>query len=132
MIPSAVFPANPGTWLTAGFVAVLGTAGLQAQQIVEVTGQDRHLDAAFEEVFRVGALERPWEMLGTVRRRLRWRGNLYIFDGSALRPAGGTLESWCSTPPASSCASSQHGKGPGEFDVPVPMAVLRDGNPCER
>ena len=47
---------------------------LQAQQIIEVTGQDRHLNTAFEEVFRVGTLDgEPW---GDVRHRahcrLRW------------------------------------------------------------
>ena len=130
MIPSAVFPANPGTWLTAGFVAVLGTAGLQAQQVTEVTGQDRHLDAAFEEVFRVGALEgEPWEMFGTVRTAaFDGLGNLYIFDGSGsggrwgnarilvFNASGDFVREFGST-----------GQGPGEFDVPVAMAVLRDG-----
>ena len=131
MIPSAVYPANPGTWLTAGFVAVLGTAGLQAQQIVEVTGQDRHLDAAFEEVYRVGALDgEPWEMFGTVRTAaFDGRGNLYIFDGS-----GGPTGRWTDARILVFNASGDFvrefgsaGQGPGEFNVPMAMAVLRDG-----
>lgn len=104
---------------------------LQAQQIVEVTGQDRHLDAAFEEVFRVGALDgEPWEMFGTVRTAaFDGRGNLYIFDGS-----GGPTGRWTDARILVFNASGDFvrefgstGQGPGEFNVPVAMAVLRDG-----
>ncbi|MCY4572959.1 MAG: 6-bladed beta-propeller [Gemmatimonadetes bacterium] len=130
MIPSAVFPANPGTWLTAGFVAVLGTAGLQAQQVTEVTGHDRHLDAAFEEVFRVGALDgEPWEMLGTVRTAaFDGRGNLYIFDGSGSGGRWGNARILVFDTSGEFVREfGSTGQGPGEFDVPVAMAVLRDG-----
>ena len=104
---------------------------LQAQQVIEVTGQDRHLDAAFEEVFRVGALDgEPWEMFGTVRTAaFDGRGNLYLFDGS-----GGPTGRWTDARILVFNASGDFvhefgstGQGPGEFNVPVAMAVLRDG-----
>lgn len=112
---------------------LLGTHdhALQAQQIIEVTGQDRHLDAAFEEVFRVGTLDgEPWEMFGTVRTAaFDARGNLYVFDGS-----GGPTGRWTDVRVLVFNSSGEFvhrfgsaGQGPGEFNVPMAMAVLRDG-----
>ena len=104
---------------------------LQAQQVIEVTGRDRHLDAAFEEVFRVGVIDgEPWEMLGTVRTAaFDGRGNLYLFDGS-----GGVTGRWVDVRVLvfDSTGEFVHefgspGQGPGEFNVPVAMTVLRNG-----
>ena len=103
---------------------------LHAQQVIEVTGEDRHLEAAFDEVFRVGTVEgEPWEMFGTVRTAaFDGAGNLYLFDGSGV---GGR---WLD-PRILVFSSSgdfvrefgSSGQGPGEFNAPVAMAVLRDG-----
>ncbi len=104
---------------------------LQAQQVIEVTGQDRRLDAAFEEVFRVGVLDgEPWEMFGTVRTAaFDGRGNLYLFDGS-----GGVTGRWVDVRILVFDSTGgfvrefgSPGQGPGEFNVPVAMAVLPDG-----
>lgn len=112
---------------------VFGTQShaLQAQQVVEVTGRDRHLDTAFEEVFRVGTLDgEPWEMFGFVRTAaFDADGNLYLFDGS-----GGPTGRWTDVRVLvySSSGEFMHefgttGQGPGEFNAPVALAVLPDG-----
>lgn len=104
---------------------------LQAQRVVEVTGQDRHLDTAFEEVFRVGTLDgEPWEMFGTVRTAaFDADGNLYLFDGS-----GGPTGRWTDARILVFSSSGEFvhqfgttGQGPGEFNAPVALAVLPDG-----
>lgn len=113
------------------FIVAPHSPSLGAQQVIAVTGQDRHLEGAFEEVFRVGALEgESWDMLGTVRTAaFDARGNLYIFDGS-----GGVGGRWMDVRVLVFDSSGEFvrefgsaGQGPGEFNVPVAMAVLRDG-----
>lgn len=112
---------------------VFGTRShaLQAQQVIEVTGQERHLDTAFEEVFRVGTLEgEPWEMFGFVRTAaFDADGNLYLFDGS-----GGPTGRWTDVRVLVYSSSGEFvhefgttGQGPGEFNAPVALAVLPDG-----
>lgn len=104
---------------------------LPAQQVIALTGEDRDLDATFEEVFRVGALEgESWETLGTVRTvAFDGRGNLHVFDG-----AGGTYGPWRDPRVLVFDASGafvrefgRSGQGPGEFNNPVTLAVMRDG-----
>lgn len=119
-----------GLALLCGPFALPGS--LQARQVIEITGQDRNLEAAFAEVFRVGALEgESWETLGTVRTvAFDATGNLYLFDGSG----GGVGGRWRKARVLvfDSTGSfvrefGRPGEGPGEFNVPVTMAVLRDG-----
>ena len=104
---------------------------LPAQQVIELTGEDRVLDATFEEVFRIGALEgESWETLGTVRTvAFDGRGNLHVFDG-----AGGTYGPWRDPRVLVFDANGafvrefgRSGQGPGEFNSPVALAVMRDG-----
>lgn len=111
--------------------AAAQTPSLAAQQITELPGEDRVLDVTFEEVFRVGALEgESWETLGTVRSvAFDERGNLHVFDG-----AGGTYGPWrdprvlvFDTNGAFVREFGRSGQGPGEFNNPVTLAVLRDG-----
>ena len=58
---------------TAGIVTLattlLSTSLLAAQDLVQVTGQDRLLDPDFEEVFQVGVIEgESWEMFGRLHK----------------------------------------------------------------
>ena len=112
---------------------VLGTHShaLQAQQVIEVTGRDSHLDTAFEEVFRVGTLDgEPWETFGFVRTAaFDARGNLHLFDGS-----GGPTGRWTDVRVLVFSSSGEFvhefgttGQGPGEFNTPMALAVLPDG-----
>lgn len=104
---------------------------LPAQQIVELPTEDRPLGAAFEEVFRIGAVTgESWEMLGTVRGvAFDARGNLYLFDGT-----GGVSGPWVDPRILVFDATGafvrefgRPGEGPGEFNSPVSLTVMRDG-----
>ena len=111
---------------------------LRAQELIEVTGRDRPIEAGFEEVYRVGVVDgESWEMFAQVGKvAFDAEGNLYIFDGTAggmsfggvrlMRPgevrvlvfdaAGRFMREFGSS-----------GGGPGEFNQPIGFAVLRDG-----
>ena len=105
----------PATLLAAALAAALPLA---AQEVVDVTGRDQRLDVDFEEVFRVGVLRgQSWEMFGSVREvGFDAQGNLYVFDG--LGDGERDCASSCSTPPASSCASSAlPARGPGSSTI---------------
>ncbi|MDE2979575.1 MAG: 6-bladed beta-propeller [Gemmatimonadota bacterium] len=113
-------------------MAVLAApAGLRAQEIVEVTGRDQLIEPDFEEVFRVGVLEgETWEMFAQVTQvAFDAAGNLFVFDelGSnevrvlVFDPTGGFLREF-----------GRSGEGPGEFNLPVGFAVLRDGTTVVR
>lgn len=104
---------------------------LPGQEVIALTGEDRILDATFEEVFRIGGLEGDsWETLGTVRTvAFDRRGNLHVFDG-----AGGQYGPWrdprvlvFDTSGAFVREFGRSGQGPGEFNNPVTLAVMRDG-----
>ena len=99
-------------------------AGLNAQEVIELPGEDRWLEADFEELYRVGTLltGEDWEQFGRVRSvAFDGAGNLHIFDeqaqlvyvvgtdGRLIRELGGT------------------GDGPGEFSTSDAMAVFADG-----
>ncbi|MDE2770408.1 MAG: 6-bladed beta-propeller [Bacteroidota bacterium] len=117
--------------LAIGHVAA---TAIHAQEIVEVSGQDRYIDPDFEEVYRLGALEGDsWEMFSMVQKvGFDEQGNLYVFDdaGSRLSPdlrilvfdASGAFVHEFGT----------RGEGPGEFMKPNGYAVARDGTTIVR
>ncbi len=95
-----------------------------AQEVIELPGEDRRLEASFEEVYRVGTAMtgEAWQQFGRVRSlAFDGAGNLHIFDelpqlvyvvgtdGSLIRQLGGP------------------GDGPGEFSTSGAMAVFADG-----
>ena len=94
-----------------------------AQESIELPGEDRWLDADFEEVFRVGSLMgEEWEQFGDVRRvGFDGAGRLYVFDGQAERifvvGTDGTLIR----------EIGRKGEGPGEFRNPADVVALEDG-----
>jgi len=103
------------------------TVSLTAQEVIALPAEDRLLDADFEEVYRVGALDGDeWEAFGRVSAvGFGESGNLYVMDdqggrivvvsreGRFVREFGGL------------------GDGPGEFsessNTAVGFAVLRGG-----
>ena len=134
MTPVPASYSRPATVHAAAAVLALlvGTAtaasSLNAQETVQLTGQDRPLDADFAEVFRVGVLDgEPWETFGTVNGvAFDERGNLYVFDLGGLLfdnlrvlvfdRSGEFLRRFGSA-----------GDGPGEFGRPSRYVVNRDG-----
>lgn len=96
---------------------------LAAQEVIELPGEDRWLEAGFEEVYRTGALGgEEWEQFGNVRMvAFDGAGQLYVFDDQANRvvvvgPDGEYRRSF-----------GRPGEGPGEFRNPAALAVFRDG-----
>lgn len=104
--------------------AVSATPGaVFAQEVIELPGEDRWLEADFEEVYRVGsALGEAWEEFGTVGRvGFDDAGNLYVFDHLAARvvvvsPDGEFVREF-----------GRRGEGPGEFQSAMDMVVMHDG-----
>ena len=122
------------TLATAGFVALstplLSTPLLQAQEIVEITGEDRILDPTIEEVFRIGALEgESWETFATIFKvEFDARGRLYIFDGAVRMVAPESLRVLVFDVEGDFVREfGRSGEGPGEFDMPNGFTVMRDG-----
>ncbi|MDE2662140.1 MAG: hypothetical protein OXI39_03980 [Gemmatimonadota bacterium] len=111
---------------------------LLAQEIVEVTGRDRPMDPAFEEVYRVGVFEgESWEMFASVGHvAFDVEGNLYIFDGTTgpvlsggmrLMRGGEVRVIVFDAAGRFLTEFGSSGGGPGEFNQPMGYAVLRDG-----
>ena len=102
---------------------LLATGPLGAQEIVELTGEDRLLNPDFEEVYRIGSVAgEEWEQFGNVRRvAFDGAGQLYVFDNQADRIfVVGTRGEY-------QRAFGRPGEGPGEFKSPEGLAVMRDG-----
>lgn len=132
--PSYGYPMGRTTIALVAIAAVVSPLG--AQEYIELPADDRHIEATFEEVFRVGTTTgEPWESFTTiVRLGFDEGGNLYVFDGvmragmpaeiampTNLRvlvfgPTGAFLREF-----------GRMGEGPGEFNWPWGYVVMRDG-----
>lgn len=131
--------------LTAAGLFLLGITlpapcPLTAQEVIDLPGGDRRLDAGFEEMFSIGVLDgEDWEMLGTVMHvSFDENGNLYIVDGLGGTSIGGGARVVglgsdglrVLVFDASGSFLRQFGsagEGPGEFNRPTGFAVTRDG-----
>ena len=109
-------------------LAILPAAiDLQAQEVVDLPDRDQPLDADFEEIFRVGVREgEDWEMFANASSvAFDANGNLYVIDGLyygmdtrvVVFDASGNFVR----------VFGSMGEGPGEFNRPNEIAVLRDG-----
>lgn len=94
-----------------------------AQQLIELTGEDRRLEAGFEELYRIGTLGgEEWEQFGNVSSvAFDGAGRLYVFDSQVNRifmvDADGTLIRQI----------GREGDGPGEFRNITDWVVMDDG-----
>ena len=113
--------------IAAALLAMMATTATPrvatAQEVIEIPGEDRWLEADFEEVYRVGAADgEPWEEFGRIRELgFDGNGNLHIFDSVAgqiavVGPDGGLVREF-----------GRLGEGPGEFMFALAMAVMADG-----
>ena len=108
--------------LTAAAISAMPGA-VFAQEVIELPGEDRWLEADFEEVYRVGVADgEPWEEFGQIRGLgFGGDGNLYVLDSLKGRvvvvgPDGGLQREF-----------GRLGEGPGEFNFALAMAVMADG-----
>ena len=114
---------------SAALITALATAALPlaAQEVIELPSEDRLLDADFEEIYRLGALDGSgWETFGRVAGvGFDGAGNLYILDSGAVRvyvvdQQGNLVRQFIG-----------EGEGPGEFGGnyadALEFAVMRDG-----
>ncbi|MXX54802.1 MAG: hypothetical protein F4205_09340 [Gemmatimonadetes bacterium] len=103
---------------------MLATAGvLGAQEVIELPGEDRPLEADFEEVYRVGSLAgEDWEQFAKIAGlAFDGAGNLYVLDQHAARVV-------VVAPDASRLRTiGRAGDGPGEFRQPTRIAVTAPG-----
>lgn len=102
---------------------VLAATSAGAQEVVDLPGEDRALEADFEEVYRIGSFDGDaWETFGEIAgTAFDAVGNLYVFDRQASRitvvsPDGSFVRE-----------VGQPGEGPGEFRSPMNFTVTRDG-----
>ena len=110
-----------GCWATLVWLVVAAPA--TGQQVVDLPGEDRWLEADFEELYRLGSMTgEEWEQFGRVRSvAFDGAGKLHVFDdqaqliyivgteGRLVRVLGG------------------EGDGPGEFGGAAAMAAFADG-----
>ena len=94
------------------------------QEVVRIPGEDRALEADFEEVYRIGSFDgEVWETFGDIRGvAFDADGKLYVLDrqastitvvdreGELIRQVGGP------------------GDGPGELRMPAAFTVMPDGS----
>ena len=121
----ARWPSVVATLSIAGLAASAGP--LAAQEVIELPAEDRLLDADFEEIYRLGAVDGGgWDTFGSVEGLgFDGAGNLYILDTQAVRisvvdPEGNLVRQFIG-----------EGEGPGEFGSnssrALEFAVMRDG-----
>ena len=108
---------------------LVATPTLSAQQVVEVTDRDRHIEPDFEEVYWVGVIEgETWEMFADVKRvGFDAAGNLYVFDRSGGDNSGDARIVVFDRTGAFVREFGSAGEGPGEFKDPYDIVIQRDG-----
>ena len=112
------------------FVAVLvGPSTLLAQETVEVTGRDQLIEPDFEEIYRIGVRDgEPWEMFSHVSQvAFDAEGKLYVLDGTGLMGSGNMRVLVFDAAGGFVREFGSAGDGPGEFRLPIGLAVWRDG-----
>lgn len=121
----SVSPRSSGFLWTATFLAsILHPGGLvQAQEAVDLAGEDRPLTLEIEEVYSVGSMTgEEWETFARITGvGFDADGDLYLLDADNFRvvkvgPDGGFITEM-----------GGEGEGPGEFGMPFALSVTRAG-----
>ena len=109
--------------LMVGAAHALAWAPVAAQQVIELPAEDRWLEADFEEVYRVGAIDGPeWQQFGMIAGLdFDAVGNLHILDGQAARVFVVSLDG------ERIREYGRAGEGPGEFEEARWIGVAGDG-----
>jgi hypothetical protein len=109
--------------LVAGIAILSGPSLALGQELVNLPARDQNLRLTAHEVFTVGSIMgEDWEIFSRVAAvAFDGDGNLYILDADAGRvvkvgPDGRLL-----------AVMGRKGGGPGEFQMPVGLAVTRQG-----
>ena len=112
----------------AAYVAVLGAAGLQAQEIVDLPAEDRPVSPDLELVYRLGSAGAmaEWEEFTSISGiAFDGASNLYLLDGTRMEssarivvvdPTGRFVREF-----------GRAGDGPGEFRAATQLVVWEDG-----
>ena len=110
-----------GSWVA--FTVALATAPGHAQEVIELTGEDRWLQADFQELYRLGTLGgEEWEQFGMLFDvDFAPGGDLYVLDMQTARLFVVGTDGRLVT------ELGGKGDGPGEFGYPVATAVMTDG-----
>ncbi|MDE2653068.1 MAG: 6-bladed beta-propeller [Gemmatimonadota bacterium] len=112
----------------AAVLALLTMGPAAAQEVIAVPGEDRRIEANFEELYRIGGLDgQDWEQFGSVSSvAFDGAGRLYVLDGQVsqifLVDTDGTLIRQI----------GREGDGPGEFRDITGMVVMEDGRTVVR
>ena len=118
----------PTVVLSGMFGILPGAVGLQAQDIVELPGEDRPVSPDLELVYRLGsaAATAPWEEFTSISGvAFDGAGNLYLLDGTrtsadvrvvVVDVAGRFVNDF-----------GRAGDGPGEFRAATQLVVWEDG-----
>ena len=99
------------------------TAVLNAQEVIDLPGEDRWLEPRFEEVYRIGTLfGEEWQQFGRVQKvAFDGAGQLYVLDRQVLHihvvDRSGRLRR----------TLGGRGDGPGEFRRASSFTVMPDG-----
>jgi len=122
-------PSRPAPIATTVAALLVATPALFAQQVVEVTGRDRHIEPDFEEVYRVGVIEgESWEMFASVKAvGFDAAGNLHVLDRTEGGNSSGTRIVVFDRTGAFVREFGSAGEGPGEFRDADDIAIQRNG-----
>ena len=125
---AARFSAGVAAACVPACVAVLGAAGLHAQEIVDLPAEDRPVSPELELVYRLGsaAATAEWEEFQSIPGiAFDGEGNLYLLDGTrtsadvrvvVVDVAGRFVREF-----------GRAGDGPGEFRAATQLVVWEDG-----
>ncbi|MXX77709.1 MAG: hypothetical protein F4Z33_01690 [Gemmatimonadales bacterium] len=114
--------------LAAGWMAALGAAGLQAQETVELPGEDRAVSPDLELVYAIGsaAAAAQWQEFTSISGvAFDGASNLYLLDGTRMESSARVV-----VVDAAGRFVREFGRagdGPGEFRAATQLVVWEDG-----